>query len=305
MQADRLPRLLALIFLSTAACGSSDTSGNAGNGAGDGGASGGSDGGGTTTPSTPYYGSVTFLRGFEFNASTLQLNADLFVTPASGIPGLCPAGSSQSGSCCLRSPDREIIGDVPANAGTLTLMDNSTPNNPTLGTATFVISQAPGVPNGYSLSGPTDTFDWSAGDKLAVSAAGDAAGVAAFAGSVIAPVDLAGVSPSPGAISSPLSISTQSDSVLTWSAGSSPGSQVEVEIDADNNASTGSLLCMTSDSSGQITVPSALTHNIPAGSTGTITVTRVGVGTLSTPASNATIRVLATSLPVSGYMIYQ
>ncbi len=304
MHGIRIPGLLALILLcSVAACGSSDTSSNADNGAGEGGAS--DSGGGSNTPATPYYGSVTFLRGFEFDTNGLQLNADLFVTPSTGIPGLCPAGSPKSGSCCLRPPDRAITGDAPANAGTLTLTDKSTPNAPTLGTATFVISQAPGVPSSYSLLG-TDNFDWSSGDMLAVSAAGDTSGVAAFAGSVFAPVDLAGVNPSPGSMASPLSISINSDSVLTWSPGSAPGSQVEVEIDDENNsASIGSLMCITSDSSGQITVPSALTHNIPAGNTGIITVTRVAVGTLSSPASNATISILATSRPVSGYMIYQ
>ncbi|HUB07858.1 MAG TPA: hypothetical protein VMB50_12680, partial [Myxococcales bacterium] len=143
-----------------------------------------SGGTGTSGAGAAYTGSVVFSASSVAGMDYYQASASFAAADA----GASPDGGC-SGGCCFTPPGNPGAPPSPsASAGSIALTDNGVSMN------SIVYDADAGY---YAfLSGTNDpALFWSGGDTLAVSAAGDPSGVAAFSGSVTAPVDLAGINP--------------------------------------------------------------------------------------------------------------
>ncbi len=254
---------LSPLLLTLAACGSS----------GGGGGSSGSGGSATTGRGTadPYSGYVLFgLNG----ASSYAGEAGFYTTFSNNA---CSGGTVQ-GTCCYQTvAAAEAYGKtVPSanvSAGAVTLRDG-----------TRNLASLP-FDGGYVSvnSITTAAITWSPGDTLAVSASGDASGVASFAGTVVAPAPLTGLNPD---LTTAASISRTSDFTLGWTAASAGAVSLLL---SDTSGDT--IRCTATGSSGAMTVPAALLTNFQSGDTVGIGLTVLNNSTAS--ATNASVNITA------------
>jgi hypothetical protein len=222
-------------------------------------------------------------------------------------PGAAPSATcagTQNGNCCYVPPasgssssssSSSSSGTVTIpGAGAITVTDGTTP----MGTLAFTAG------TGYApLGSATDTMlTWAFGDTLNVSAVGDANGVAAFTGAVVAPASLANLSPALS-YTAPTGLSLSSDFVETWTAGPA-GSTVTLAIYATTSAfaPNGSITCTADDSSGTITVPTALLANFGPTDTGSASLSRSA--STAVTASNANVTVVANVYGAGGSLSF-
>jgi hypothetical protein len=153
--------------------------------------SGIADSGGTL----PYLGSI-----FVENRSSAQAGAFYEAFASFGtVAALKALGCSgtTSGNCCYGPI---TLPPAATSAGSIALHDGAT----SLGTLMFAAGAYTAL-----VSTSTPSLTWKNGDNLSVCAQGNASGVAAFSGAVIAPSPLAGVSPVFS--SATINVSTTSD----------------------------------------------------------------------------------------------
>ncbi len=276
-----------------AACSSSSSKGSGGGG-GDGGSSGEGggdaktgDAGGSSSGGTTYSGA---LAAAETTAGVFDIAGSFVLTPdASAAGNMCPGSGVMSGSCCYEPPaaarDAGAAGDAGTvavfSAGTITIKD---------GTSTLA-NLNPGTNGAYGItSGAMNpTVKWTAGDTLAVSAAG--ATVDAFTGNLVTVVDLAGVTPVLS-LKTATSVPLASPLVVSWTAGTATTVRVTL-LAAKGTAGDGLISCSVDDSAGTVTVPTALLSKFATGDTGALSLTRQSTNTAT--GANVTVQLLSST----------
>ena len=201
--------------------------------------------GGSTTTGKPYQGYVTF----EFDAQQNDEYTCLAAFSRSTSLTTCSGGELQ-GNCCFLPAAvalANLMNEPPTNvsAGTITLRDGSS----TLASIPF----APG-----NIFYDVHSISWNPGDTLGVTANGDAGGVDAFSGTIVAPAGFEGLSPD---IIVPFELSRTSSFDLTWT----PTSMGTVTFKIGDDAAPGEIFCTAPGSSGSLIVPAAFLGNFPAG----------------------------------------
>jgi hypothetical protein len=273
-----------------AACSSSSNHSSGGGGGGDGGASdGGGDAkgdGGSSSGGAPYSGT---LAAAETTASVFDIAGDFIATPdASATTNTCPGSGVTSGSCCYEPPITAsdagaTDAGTPAvfSAGTITIKD---------GTSTLA-NLNPGTNGAYGItSGASNpTVKWTAGDTLAVSAAG--ATVDAFTGNLVTVVDLAGVTPTLS-LKTATTVPLAAPFVVSWTPGTATSVRVTL-IAAKGTAEDGSISCSVDDSAGTVSFPMALLSKITTGDTGVLSLTRQSVNQAT--GNNVSVQLVSTT----------
>jgi hypothetical protein len=259
MQTVRYLPLLALI-----ACGrsGSETTGSAAVGSGS--AAGAPVG--TPVPEGPkrLHGTVTF---FELRPNCGSCTASFSVVAAFFAPSYssapCERGTAL-GDCCYVPPMPPREPGAPAAtgayvappAGQLTITNGTSP----------LVAMAPTSNNTYEAIDQRKQpgLAWKPGDALTVAAAGDAAGIPAFSGSVRAVGVFTTITPD---VAQKRALGT-SDFTITWQPDTLPDEDVTLHINALGARNEGHIQCKVADRKGTLTVPGAFlakfTHDAKA-----------------------------------------
>lgn len=208
---------------------------------------------------TPYAGTIQLVRDSSNSTPYYGFTAYLVATPPGGA--FCPSGEIH-GSCCVSTATAATLARV--GAGELVLHDATTGAS-----ATAAWSSG-------DYEAPSPALEWSPGDEIDLTAAGDVIG--AFSAKALAPAEIAGLSPNP---EGDVVISTSSDFVLSWTP--AQATMMDVSVLGE----TTFLTCRASDAAGSLTVPKELLASFTSGSSGFVSVTRSGADVAH--ASNADV----------------
>lgn len=244
--------------------------------------SGPTDGGMDQMAGMPFQGSVFAVTTPSAAGNTFSVDAAFIASVSPGTP--C-AGGSMMGTCCY------MPAAVPTDAGPV---DAGMPMIVTAGNIDItneagdagVGTLMPGAMGYMPLTGPTPdmSVQWTAGDKLDVSAAGDSMGVHMFTGAIQTGDTITGDMPALS-FTNPVTINRTMDYTQAWTADSTAtGDKVVLAI---ATTADGSITCTADDSAGTVTVPNMLLSNFSAGM-GFVTLTRTN-SSMATGPNNATV----------------
>jgi hypothetical protein len=248
-------------------------------------------GGDSAGGSLPYVGTVTASK----EGTVFALGASFFPTPASTTTATCPAAGMQSGSCCYIPPSAASDAGA-ADAGATVTAESAGVITFKDGTAAVAALNPTGAGGYFVQSTNNPSVKWTAGDTLAVSAAG--ATVQAFSGSLTTVDDFAGVVPALSSTAAPIPITA--DLAVSWTAGN--GTNVTISLAAfKGKAGDGLITCSVSDT-GSTTVPLALLSKLTTGDTGLMSLVRTSLTKVTGP--NATVGLIGTTT-TGGVVKYQ
>jgi hypothetical protein len=267
----------ALLVVGTCAGGGGGCGGGGGTGS-SGGSAGTTGGGGTTGGSSaglPYTGTLILA---DINGSEHTAIVEFTATTAEAAA--C-AGGTQSGSCCYEPPPSTSGGSLTFyNAGTLTVTDGSA----TIGTDSFSTTTSD---YGSLSSITTPAFTWNPGDTLGVSAAG--ATLDSFNVTIKAPGAIGTTTPAVSEVS-PVTVPLSADWPLSWTPDATQSGETVI-LSLTDSKTNGGITCTVPDSSGTVSVPSALLGHFNSGDSASVGVVRYAGNSVSS--ANTKIDILA------------